>query len=102
MRLPITVQAGRKVAQTEALIDCGAGGEFVSQRFAQENGLELLPLKRPIKAKNVDGTPNKQGTISHYTRIKIRAGDREEPITLLVTGLGKRVPYLGASLAPEE
>ena len=53
------MRTGRKVAQTEALVDSGAGGEFISREFALENGLELHLLERPVKAKNVDGTPNK-------------------------------------------
>jgi hypothetical protein len=46
MRLPIHVAGSdrRKVIETEALLDSGAGGTFMNQDFTEKNGLELLTL----------------------------------------------------------
>ena len=76
--LPILVWTEEKVAQIKALIDCGAGGEFISQEFALKNRLELCLLEKPVKVKNINGTLNKQGTILHYTRAKIWIGKKKK------------------------
>jgi Aspartyl protease len=73
MCLPVQVARSerRKVIKTEALLDSGAGGTFMNQDFAERNGLKPLPLKQPILAQNVDGTPNKKGMISHFVRTRL-------------------------------
>ncbi|KAF8224224.1 hypothetical protein L208DRAFT_1312726 [Tricholoma matsutake] len=54
--------AGRgKAIETEALLDSGAGGIFMSHEFAESSGFGLHPLEKVIKVRNVDGTPNKKG-----------------------------------------
>jgi gag-polyprotein putative aspartyl protease len=97
--MPLLIQmAGsdrRKVIKTEALLDSGAGGTFMNQDFAEKNGLELLPLEQPILAKNVDGTPNKKGTISHFARTRLQINGQEFQEEFLITGLGKESIILG-------
>ena len=40
MCLPIRVAEGKeRIIETEALLDSGAGGMFIDQNFAKENGL---------------------------------------------------------------
>ncbi|KAF8229713.1 hypothetical protein L208DRAFT_1208253, partial [Tricholoma matsutake] len=78
---------GRKVIETEALLDSGAGGVFMSHEFAEENGLRLRPLERIIKVKNVDGTPNKKGEISQYARGPLTINGRTFLTTFLIAGL---------------
>ena len=68
MRLPILLETedGKKV-ETQALIDCGAGGTFIDKDFAYQNGFTTEHLNRPIRVFNVDGTPNTEGTIEECT-----------------------------------
>jgi len=68
MRLPILLETedGKKV-ETQALIDCGAGGIFIDKDFAYQNGFTTEHLNRPIRVFNVDGTPNTKGTIEECT-----------------------------------
>ena len=47
----------------EGFLDCGAGGKFIDQNFVKRKGIKVEALKEPIQVYNVDGTPNKQGTI---------------------------------------
>ena len=48
---------------------------FIDQNFAKENGLLIKPLAKPILAQNMDGTPNKNGTITHYTTTDLLVSD---------------------------
>jgi hypothetical protein len=47
-------------------------------------------LKYPIEVFNVDGTPNKQGTITKYTWLDLTINGQTWTYNLLVTGLGKQ------------
>ena len=51
MRLPIRVAEGKeRIVETEALLDSGAGGMFIDQNFAKENGLLIKTLTKSILA----------------------------------------------------
>ena len=52
---------------TKALLDCGATGLFMDRKYAEENKFALRKLDFPIKVRNVDGTWNKGGEITHET-----------------------------------
>ena len=58
--VPFTLVGDRKIAgkefDTKALIDSGAGGNFLDENFVRKNGIPVAPLKRGIKVYNVDGT----------------------------------------------
>jgi hypothetical protein len=54
-------------------------------------------LKYPIKVFNVDGTPNKQGTITKYTWLDLTINGQTQTHNVLVTGLGKQKIILGYS-----
>ena len=72
MSIPVTIsykeQSKQKTTETKALLDTGAGGKFIDQNYVREQGLETENLKFPIKVYNVDGTPNKRGTIRKYVK----------------------------------
>ena len=90
--LPIEIKKNEyESVETLALIDSGAGGKFINRKYAEQLGLPIRTLKRPIMARNVDGTLNKTGTITSYVDLTIEIDRRIMDIQLLVTGLG---PYL--------
>jgi hypothetical protein len=61
----------KKSVETTTLLDTGAGEKFIDQNFIQNQKIETKELKYPIKVFNVDGTPNKRGTITKYTRLDL-------------------------------
>ena len=75
----MTITGDREVAgktfRENALIDSGAGGTFLNERFVRQHGIPVTPLKNPIKVFNVDGTKSKQGQITHCTWLKLRIGN---------------------------
>ena len=76
MHIPVSLNTpgSKENVGTKALIDCGAGGKFIDTQFVQKNGFPTTKLSKPIPVYNVDGTPNKQGTIRAYTTLNIKMG----------------------------
>ena len=74
MHLPLKFSSKNQegiVIVGEGFLDSGAGGKFIDQNYAKAKGLETEPLIQPIKVYNVDGTPNKRGTIKRYVDLNI-------------------------------
>jgi len=74
MYLPIKISSEKQEEieiVDEAFLDCGATGKFIDWRFARKEGIKMEKLERSIEVFNVDGTPNKQGTIRHYVDLKL-------------------------------
>jgi len=77
-----------KTVEAQILLDTGAGGLFMNSAYAKKHNFLLYSLKQPITPRNVDGTPNSQGKITHYTWIRHRIGSIWLLEWLLVTGIG--------------
>ena len=92
MCVPLTVTETENV-ETQALIDCGAGGMFIDQNFAKK--FKIKKLETPIIAKNVDGTTNKKGTIKNYVDLEFKINSRKFTERFYVTGLGRQKMILG-------
>jgi len=56
MHLPISISCnrgrGKKIVETKALINSGAGGTFIYQNFAQTKGFNFQKLEHPITVYN--------------------------------------------------
>ena len=53
------------------LLDSGATGLFMSKKLAEKQGFKLERLTKPIKVKNVDGSDNKGGSITHKVEVNL-------------------------------
>ena len=84
-----------KMIEMKTLLDCRAGGIFLDQNFARKHNLRTTKLKQPIRAQNMDGTNNKQGTIQFYTDLNIRISDQTFLERFYITGLGNQKVILG-------
>jgi Retroviral aspartyl protease len=85
----------KKIVETTTLLDTGAGGKFIDQNFVRNQKIETKELKYPIEVFNVDGTPNKRGTITKYTWLDLTINGQTQTHNLLVTGLEKQKVILG-------
>jgi Retroviral aspartyl protease len=81
--------------ETTTLLDTGAEGKFVNQNFVRKQKIETKGLKYPIEVFNVEGTPNKRGTITKYTWLDLTINGQTRTHNFLVTGLGKQKIILG-------
>jgi hypothetical protein len=84
-----------KDSEELALIDSGAGGNFIDKETATRLQLSRLELRRTIVVRNVDGTKNHKGLITHRTILEMTIANKRQWISLLITGLGKQKIILG-------
>ena len=86
-----------EMIETKTLLDCGARGIFLDQNITWKHNLRTTKLEQPIRARNIDGTDNKQGTICFYTDLNIKIGDQTFQERFYITGLGNQKVLLGLS-----
>ena len=73
----------------------GAGGQFIHRAYVEQLGLPVKPLEKTITARNVDGTPNRTGTIDSCVDLTVEVDKKIMDIRLMVTGLGSQRIILG-------
>ena len=69
--VPLQLIMKSKVTDIHALLDSGARGNFIHPDLALTLSIPQKHLPKPLKALNVDGTPNKKGTITHFVILNI-------------------------------
>ena len=77
------------------MLDTGATYAFIHERFVRENHVIRRPLSVPIPVRNVDGTPNKAGHITHAVVLTVQLGTYSEKTEFYVTSLGNEDVILG-------
>ena len=82
--VPLSTVTNAKTIETQALIDCGAGGMYIDQKFAQN--FKILLLNEPITAQNVDGT------IKSYVELEFKINSRRFRERFYVTGTMEEHP----------
>ena len=80
---------------TQVLLDCRATGLFMHPRFAGKMGFNLQKLEFPIKVRNIDGTWNQVGEITHETTLILNYEFHLEWVTFKICDLGKNDVILG-------
>ena len=88
MTIPLTVNMWHKTTQIEALLDCGAIHNFIDPRAIKTLSMGTNSLKQPLLVHNVDGTINRDGTITHYCNLWVRRGKHVEKLGFYVANLG--------------
>ena len=69
IKIPAIFQSAYSMANEKVLIDSGATANFLNQRVAKRLGFKPKKLKCPVPIKNVDGTPNKDGQLTHCVHL---------------------------------
>jgi hypothetical protein len=79
----------------KALLDSGATGLFIDKKFVTMNDVTTRKLEKPIAVYNVDGTPNKVGTIEEEVTLMLSYKGHKERAVFEVCDLGKTHMILG-------
>ncbi len=95
MQIPVLFESAHATAEREVLIDSGATDNFISKNILQRLKIRYLPVEKPIKIWNVDGTHNQDGAISHFTDLQVQTGSDTRILRFLITNLGKDEVILG-------
>jgi len=81
----------------KALLDSSAMGIFMDREMTKKHGFKMTKLERPLKVKNVDGTENSGGSITHQVEVNIFYKNHVERMRMDVCNLGKTEVILGMS-----
>ena len=81
----------------KVLLDSGVTGLFMDTTFAKEKGFKMEKLKKPLLVRNVDGTANVGGAITHQIECNMFFKEHMERARMDVCNLGKTEVILGMS-----
>jgi len=79
----------------KALLDSGATGMFMDRKMAAKYGFRLQKLERLIMVRNIDGTNNSAGAITHQVEVNVYYKGYIERMRMDVYDLGKTDIILG-------
>ena len=79
----------------KALLDSGATGMFADKKFVERNGFRLEKLERLVRIRNVDGTGNSRGLVTHEIKVNMYYQGHIERMKLDVCDLGRTEVILG-------
>ena len=87
VKFPLMHYCGQ--VEEEALHNSGATENFIDSNTVKrlKLGIKKLGLQRLVY--NVDGTPNKHGTITHACDLLVKQGNKRERLRFYVSNLGK-------------
>jgi len=84
-----------KGVMIKALLDSSATRMFMDRQTAARHGFKLQKLERPLMVKNVDGTINSRGVITHQVECNVFYKGHIERMKMDVCDLGKTEVILG-------
>ena len=79
----------------KALLDSGTTGMFMDWKMVARHRFRLQKLERPIVVKNIDGTNNSIGAITHQVEVNIYYKGHVERMKMDVCDLGRTDVILG-------
>ena len=88
MTIFTTVNMWHKTTKIKALLDCGATYSFIDPWTIKSLSMGTHPLPHPLIIKNVDGTINWDGTITHYCNLWVCQGNQTEKLGFYMANLG--------------
>ncbi len=95
MTLRVFIQSKSKRAEAITLLDSGATENFINIDYVKKLGIPIRRLPYERKLFNVDGTPNKAGTLKYYVDMSTRTGGKRTRLWYFLTDLGENQAILG-------
>jgi len=84
-----------KGVAVRALLDSGTTGLFIDITFVREKGFKMEKLKKPLLVRNIDGTVNAEGAITHQVECNMFFKGHVERARIDICNLGKIEVILG-------
>jgi len=79
----------------KVLLDSGTMGMFIDKQTAAKHGFKLQKLEKPLAIRNVDGTSNSGGAITHQVECNVYYKDHIERMRMDICDLEKMEVILG-------
>jgi hypothetical protein len=71
LEVPITLHSFKGMAEEVALIDSGATENFIDWETVKKLKLGSKKLSEPVRLRNIDGTYNQSGSVTHLLRSRL-------------------------------
>ena len=84
-----------KGVSVKALLDSGVTRIFADKKFVEKNSFKLEKLDRPVRIRNIDGTENSGGLVTHEIEVNVYYRGYVERMRLDVCDLGRTDVILG-------
>ena len=95
IQVPIECRIQDRTLALKALLDSGATECFLNINKVHELDLPKKKLNRPKEVKNIDGTLNISGSITHETFLKVRLNGKEKTLRFYLANIGNEEAILG-------
>ena len=95
IKASVSLYTKKERATKKALLDSGATESFIHPRLVEGVKLKRNPLVKPRKVKNINGTLNKAGAVTHTTTFKVKYQGKETCHKFLITDIGEDDIILG-------
>ena len=79
----------------KALLDSSATGMFIDKKIVAKYRFKLQKLERPVTVRNIDGTNNSRGAITHQVEVNVYYKNHIERMRIDVCDLGRTDVILG-------
>jgi len=79
----------------KALLDSGTTGMFMDRKMVAKHRFRLQKLNRPVIVRNVDGTNNSAGAITHQVEVNVYYKNHVERMRMDICDLKKTDMILG-------
>ncbi len=89
MTIKVIVRLYYKEARVNVLLDSRATDNLIDRNLIKKLGLGTTPVKPPRLVRNVDGSLNKDGTITEMCQLWIKRGNKETAFHFFITSLGE-------------
>jgi len=95
MKVGLEKLKNHKRIAVKALLDSGATSLFMDTTFAKKKRFKMEKLKDPLLVRNVDGTADVEGAITHQVECNMFFKRHVERVRIDVCNLGKIEVILG-------
>ena len=79
----------------KVLLDSGMTKMFIDKKMVAKHGFRLQKLERPVTVRNVDGTNNSGGAITHQVKVNVYYKNHIGRMRMDVFNLGRTDIILG-------
>jgi len=86
--MPFDLYSAKGKKEERTLVDSGATANFIDYKTVKRLGLGSIKLNTIRTVKNIDGTLNRAGNITHACDLLISQGRKQERTRFFVTNLG--------------